>query len=303
MILLLAFLFFAPFLYSQQSFPAKPGNYKHTLHFDQRERIYLLHLPSTYNKGIVYPLVIALHGGGGNGENIAAMSGLSVKADREGFIVVYPYGTGRFKERLLTWNAGNCCGYARENNIDDVGFIRSLINELERNYSIDPKRIFATGISNGGKMCYVLACALSEKIAAIAPVAGSMELPACSPKQPVSVVIFHGTKDQHILYSGGIPIKQVDRSPRVDSSVTFAVGYWVHHNQCSPTASMTQQGSIIKESYIQSTNGSAVILYTIKGGTHSWPGGKRGWILGEKPTEEISATELMWDFFSKHPKR
>src|SRR4030042_572429 len=132
------------------------------------------------------PLVIVLHGGGGNAQSTAGMTGMNVKADSSGVIAVYPNGNGRLSdEKLLTWNAGNCCGYALDNNIDDVAFIRSLIDDLQSKLAIDQSRVYATGISNGGMMSYLLACQLSDKIAAIAPVAGTMGMNSCLPAQPV----------------------------------------------------------------------------------------------------------------------
>src|SRR4030042_1455717 len=110
------------------------------------------------------PLVIVLHGGGGTAQSTAGMTGMNVKADSSGVIAVYPNGNGRVSdEKLLTWNAGNCCGYALDNNIDDVGFIRELIDKLEKKLAIDKARIYATGISNGGMMSYRLACELADK--------------------------------------------------------------------------------------------------------------------------------------------
>ena len=110
-----------------------------------RERTYLLHLPPAYDGKHSLPLVIVLHGGGGNAPGAVHMTGFSEKANKEGFVVVYPNGSGRLKNRLLTWNSGNCCGYALDNNVDDVGFIRALIDELEKTRAIDPKRVYVDG--------------------------------------------------------------------------------------------------------------------------------------------------------------
>ena len=130
----------------------KPGGHELALTVGQRERTYLVHLPPVYDGKRSLPLVIVLHGGGGNAEGAARMTGFSEKADREGFVVVYPNGSGRLKTRLLTWNSGNCCGYAMDQNVDDVGFIRVLIDEFVKTRAIDPKRVFVTGMSNGGMM-------------------------------------------------------------------------------------------------------------------------------------------------------
>src|SRR5580704_8834959 len=132
----------------------KPGDHKLALTTGGQGRTYLLHLPPIYDGKRSLPLVIVLHGGGGNAPGAARMTGFSEKADKEGFVVAYPNGSGRLRNRLLTWNSGNCCGYALDNSVDDVGFIRALIDALEKTRAIDPTRVYATGMSNGGMMTY-----------------------------------------------------------------------------------------------------------------------------------------------------
>jgi len=158
---------------SPRAVNVKPGDYEQSLTFGGRERRYLLHLPPSIRGAQPLPLVIVLHGGANTPEMAERMSGMSPKADSAGFIVAYPQGTTTPNDQLYTWNAGTCCGYALDNNVDDVGFIRALIEQLQAEYSIDPKRIFVNGISNGGMMAYRLGCELSDKLAAIAPIAGA----------------------------------------------------------------------------------------------------------------------------------
>jgi len=280
----------------------KAGDHVLSLTAGGRERIYLLHLPPAYDGKRPLPLVIVLHGGGGNAPSAVQMTGFSEKADKEGFVVVYPNGSGRLKNRLLTWKSGNCCGYALDNNVDDVGFIRALIDELEKTRAIDPKRVYITGMSNGGMMTYRLACELSDKIAAAAPVAGALNLDNCHPAHPVSMIIFHGTADEHVLYDGGEPLKRVDTHRRVDKSVSFAVNFWVKQDGCSETPQREEKGNIRTEVYRGGKDGAEVTLYTVKGGRHAWPGGE-AYVLGSEPTREISATDLMWEFFAGHPKK
>jgi len=282
----------------------KPGDYEETMVAGGKTRHYLLHVPPAYDGQQKMPLVIVLHGGGGNARSTAGMTGMSTKADKAGFIAVYPNGTGLISdEKLLTWNAWNCCGYALDNNVDDVGFIRELIDKLESELSVDTARIFATGISNGGMMSYRLGCELSDRIAAMAPVAGAMSITAVNPGNPVAVIIFHGTADDHVLYEGGTPRTQLDTHARVDQPVSYAVGFWVKADGCSATAAKETKGHIVKEIYRGGRNGTEVVLYTIIGGKHAWPGGKTAWLGGDVPTREISATDLMWDFFVSHPKQ
>jgi polyhydroxybutyrate depolymerase len=280
----------------------KPGDHVLSLSVDGRDRTYLLHLPPAYDGKHSLPLVIVLHGGGGNAPGAVKMTGFSQKADKEGFVVVYPNGSGRLKTRLLTWNSGNCCGYALDSNVDDVGFIRALIDELVKMRSIDPKRVYATGMSNGGMMTYRLGCELSDKLAAIAPVAGALNVENCAPTNPVSVIIFHGTADEHVLYTGGEPIRKADSHRRVDKPVSYAVSFWVKHDGCTPTPQRSETGNIRTEIYRGGKDGAEVALYTVNGGGHAWPGGEAD-LLGAEPTKEISATDVMWNFFVRHPKK
>jgi polyhydroxybutyrate depolymerase len=171
------------------------------------ERSWLVHTPAGYDGKKPLPLVLALHGGGGNYQGIIESSQFSPKADKEGFIAVYPNGTGKLKGIGLTWNAGNGSGYALENKIDDVGFFRVLIEWLKNKYAVDPQRIFVTGLSNGGMMTYRLACELADVIAAAGIVSGALAVDSPAPARPVSAIVFHGTADEHILYNGGTPKK------------------------------------------------------------------------------------------------
>ncbi|HTS18931.1 MAG TPA: PHB depolymerase family esterase [Verrucomicrobiae bacterium] len=287
---------------SSRAEPLKPGDHNLTLTTGGRDRTYLLHLPPVYDGKRSLPLVIVLHGGGGNARGAVKMTGFSDKADKEGFVVVYPNGSGRLKTRLLTWNSGNCCGYALDSDVDDVGFIRALIDELVKTRGIDPKRVFVTGMSNGGMMTYRIGCELSDKVAAIAPVAGALDVENCQPANPVPVIIFHGTADEHVLYNGGEPIRKADRHFRVDKSVAYAVSFWVKRDGCAPTPVHSQKGSIATDVYGGGKDGAEVVMYTVNGGGHAWPGGE-SYLLGAEPTKEISATDLMWDFFVRHPRK
>jgi polyhydroxybutyrate depolymerase len=281
--------------------------------YNGQSRSYILHLPPSYNGENQMPLVVVLHGGGGNAENIEDATGFSKKADEEGFIVVYPDGSGRLDRYLLTWNSGFCCGYALENNIDDVGFIRALIGYLQEKYTINRNMIYVTGISNGGMMSYRLGAELSDIVAAIAPVAGSIGGKATEedptwcipePDYPLSVIIFHGTNDSRVPYDGGIPTANDTKGAFSYLSVNDSVSFFVTHNQCDtfPQRNISKSGNIIMDLYTGGLNNTEVVLYTIVNGTHSWPGGKSGWRNGDVPTMEISSTDLIWEFFKDHPK-
>lgn len=262
-------------------------------------RRYILYVPKSYSPANKVPLVVVLHGGGGNGRGAAKMTGFSQKADREGFLVLYPYGWGRFDETLLTWNAGNCCGRALDESKNDVQFIRQLVLFVKNQYSIDERRIFATGMSNGAMMSYRLACELPDVFAAVAPVAGALNTEPCRPSQPVGVVIVHGRADQHVLYSGGAPEKMADSHPRVDKSVGFAADFFSSHNGCNE-ASVQRRGKLEIREFTCARAGLRV--YSLDGEGHTWPGGERGYFGADSPSTEFSATDAAWSFFAEHPK-
>lgn len=279
----------------------KPGDDEQSLTHAGRTRTFTVHLPRGIGDELALPLVIVLHGGGGNGNNAARMTGFSLLADKEQFIVVYPDGTGRRDDKLLTWNAGNCCGYALDNQVDDVGFLRALIEKMQREYPIYPKRIYVTGMSNGAMMAHRFACEASAVVAAIAPVVGALNV-ACKPANPVSVIAFNGMQDEHVLFDGGSPTKSIDPHPRVDNSAADTMAFWAKHNRCALTPQHVETGNLIRDEYAGCANGASVVLYAIKNGGHAWPGGQRGSFLGDMPTRDLSATDVMWEFFKAHSK-
>lgn len=283
---------------AQQGWAAQTGDIEQSLEQDGRRREYLLHLPSGYDGSRKLPLLIMLHGGGGNYRFLIKMSKMSSVADRNGFIVAYPNGSGRLNQIGLTWNAGDCCGYARGHRIDDLGFLKALIDRLCSQYSIDESRIYIAGFSNGGMMAYEASCAMSDRLAAIAVVGGSMTGRECRPSRPMPVIIFHGTADRHVPYDGG-PGKLAKWGYAVNrKSVRYAVDFWVEQNGCSKESEKVKVRDVVAEKYTGGKNGSAVVLYTVEGGGHAWPGGERAWFRADQPTTQISASELIWDFFS-----
>ncbi|MCB1325210.1 MAG: prolyl oligopeptidase family serine peptidase [Spirochaetales bacterium] len=264
-----------------------------------RERLALIHMPARV-RGASQPLVVMLHGGGGNGAQFMESSGFVEYADEFGLIAAFPYGTGPFEKSLLTWNAGNCCGRALDEGVDDVAFIRALVQTLVDSYGVDPRRVYAAGISNGAMMSYRLACDASDVFRGIAPVAGALNLSPCRALTPVSLMAIHGTADRHVLYDGGAPEVRADRRhDRVDTSVSESVGFWVDRNACSANARVSVQGTVRHDIYANCREGRTVELFTIDGGTHSWPGGTRGWIGGDEPSQAISASRLIAEFASR----
>jgi polyhydroxybutyrate depolymerase len=284
----------------------EPGDHSRSLDVGGGERSYLVHVPPQYDPASPMPVVLAFHGGGANAENMVAFSGLDGKADQAGFIVVYPEGSGRLP-RMLTFNAGNCCGHAAARSIDDVAFTRLVLEDLERIANVDRRRVFATGMSNGAMMCYRLASELSDRIAAIAPVAGPMGTKDCRPGQAVSVMHFHGDADEFAPFKGGR-----GRGPSGTDffSVQHSIDAWVAANGCRPTPQTTPlpdragDGTTAKAiCYGSGRDNAEVVLVVIEGGGHTWPGREpRMRALGTS-TRDISANDRRWEFFQKHPRK
>lgn len=284
----------------------RPGDHSRSVAVDGGGRTYLVHVPPQYDPALPMPVVLAFHGGGANAENMVAFSGLDEKADEAGFIVVYPEGSGRLP-RMLTFNAGNCCGHAAARSIDDVAFTRLVLDDLQRVANVDRRRVFATGMSNGAMMTYRLAAELSDRIAAIAPVAGPMGTPDCRPGRAVSVMHFHGDADEFAPFKGGR-----GRGPSGTDfySVQHSIDAWVAANGCRPTPQTTRlpdradDGTIVKQSrYDSGRDGAEVVLVVIEGGGHTWPGREpRMRALGVS-TRDISANDMMWEFFRQHPMK
>ncbi len=260
------------------------------------QRTYTVRLPSVYDGSTPLPLVIAMHGGFGSGTQLEGQSLLTEKAEAEGFIVVYPDGVPS-TIGIRTWNAGGCCGYAMNNNIDDVGFIDALLDTLFADLAIDTLRVYATGMSNGGFMSYRLACELSERIAAIAPVSATMTIDVCAPTRSMPVIALHSYLDTSVPYLGGIGdgISDHYNSPMDSVQNAFAA-----HANCmvlNDTTVNNVELTVIE--WRDCDCGQEVITYMTQDGGHSWPGGV-GTGPGDPVSTVISANDLMWDFFEQY---
>jgi len=279
-------------------------NIKYSFTCNGEDRVYYLHKPSSFDKNKSYPLVIALHGLGGNGERTSAFTGFNKLSDKEGFIVVYPDGyiVKRGGKEIRCW---------RLEIDDDIKFISSLIDKVSKDYKIDGKRVYATGISNGGMMCYVLSAKLPDKLAATASLVSSLsnsQLEKLPESKPLPLIIMNGTDDPIVPYKGG-SIKLFGLKLGQVVSTEELVKYFIKRNNCSTTPVVTYEKDkdpndgtrVRKELYSSSTN-TEVILYTIEGGGHSWPGTLKGKEKNGKTSRDINASEVIWEFFKKHNK-
>ncbi len=275
------------------------------------QRRYRVHVPPRYDASKPTPVVIAFHGGGGNPESMVRLSGLNGKSDEAGFIVVYPYGSGPDPERGLSFNGGECCAHAMFQKVDDVGFTRALLDDLATVANVDADRIFATGLSNGGIMSHYVASELSDRIAAIAPVGGPLMMPAPNAKRAVPVMHFHGTADEFAPFKGGYGKGAGGGKGVTDfRSVEHTIQSWVKANGCNPTPKIealpdkADDGMrVSRKTWSGGRDGSEVVLIEIKGGGHTWPGMKPIVAMLGPSTMDISANDLMWEFFQRHPRR
>lgn len=259
--------------------PSLYGSKQYSLDFESHARKYLVHLPRHHDKTKRYPLVFVFHGYSNSPKLAEWYTGFSKKADKEGFIVVYPRGYSKTDPLYLVWNAGFCCHNGEEKQADDVGLTKALIDELSRNYPIDQERIYVTGFSNGGMMAHRLGAELSDVLAAIAPVSGAIggttkhmptDYKIQTPKNPLPVLIIHGQTDAVVPYNGGA------NRHGTFSSVQDAVTFWQN-------------------------NSAPIELVAVPDGDHIWFGGNYD-KLKHPFRKTINATDIIWDFFSQHKK-
>jgi polyhydroxybutyrate depolymerase len=280
---------------------AKPGDYTFTITHGGLPRKYLVHVPAKYDPATPMPALFALHGGGGDMNHHAndRNYGLVSKSEREGFIAVFPNGYSKWSAgKLATWNAGSCCGEARDKGSDDVGFIKAVVDRVTHQLNVDRNKIFATGMSNGGMMSYRVACELSDTFSAIAAVAGTDGTATCQPKRPISILHIHAKNDDHVLFNGGAgPNAFRDKSKVADFvSVPATIAKWVKTNSCNTTPKRTldKPGAYCERYSSCQANVNVQLCVTDTGG-HSWPGGTKQ--RGESSSTAISANDVMWDFF------
>jgi polyhydroxybutyrate depolymerase len=259
-------------------------------------RRYLLYVPKSYDRSKPTPLIISLHPGATWPAIEMSISRWNDVADERGFFVVFPEGTGFLIGGLgpgpQIWHTEG----------RDVRFISDLIDKLEAEYNIDPNRIYADGMSIGGGMAFALSCKLTDRIAAVGAVAAAHEAPwNCGDSKPVPTIAFHGTADRLAPYQGGAsPIAPIPFANIPEWTARVA-----GRNQCKGDPIETRiTPSVRRLDYTNCADNADVILYTIEGGGHTWPGGKHlaEWIAG-RTTDDINASKVMWEFFFQHPRK
>ena len=261
---------------------------KESIVHDDLVRDYIVHIPSSYDNKVPIPLVLCFHGYGGTASGISYTNFNDV-SDTANFIVVYPQGT--LLKRKSHWNVG---GWTLDSKIDDVGFISSLLDSLSERYNINQSRIYSAGMSNGGYMSFLLACQLSDRIAAIASVTGSMTPQTynlCNPQRPIPVLQIHGTNDQKVPYKG---------NRKWSLSINKVLEYWINHNNCDitpvemsfPDINNSNESNVHRLSWLNGDNSVVTDHIIVNGGGHDW--------FGVWGNMDINSTAEIWKFFSQY---
>jgi len=280
------------------------GNYQYSLPYGGKNRTYYVHIPANLPPDPA-PLVIGIHGATVSVDMFRHQSELDSLSDTKGYIAVYPQATRT--AGLLLWNAGHCCGRAQWSKQDDVGFILEVINQVQKQWAIDPARIYAVGMSNGAMMTYHLAAQASDRIAAIATIAGTAPLDEVRLTRPMSVLHFQSVDDPVMPYAGL-------HTPVINfPSAEAMLNPWITQNHC-PTApkisspllssgNWRHQDTATRQIWGPCQNGTEVIVWKLTGPGHVWPGGTppnfQKWTR-HGATHVVDANELIWDFFSRH---
>lgn len=267
---------------------------RETLQVDNLQRHYRVYVPKSYTGEESVPLLIVFHMLTGSGRTVEWLTHFNTIADREGFIVVYPDG---YK---ASWAEGSGLYAADQEHVNDVLFTSTLIDKLAKEYAIDTNRVYATGFSSGGFMVQRLGCELSDKVTAIATVGATLSknvLLNCDSQAPLPVLMINGTADQGVQWNGTLEYLSVGETTQ----------FWVNKNGCTPDPEKRQlpntqdDDTVIEQNvYADCTESNRVMLITILGGGHTWPGGNQAvqlWGLNGKISQDIDASQMIWSFF------
>ncbi len=259
------------------------------------DRSYRIDLPANPQGA---PVIIGLHGGGGSADQFARSSGLSRPANRQGYAVIYPEGTGR----AATWNGGYCCGSAQRNRVDDMAFLDAVITDAIRRFGLNPERLYLTGMSNGAIMAETYAARHPGRVRAVAGVAGTMDTGRIRVKGPVPLLHIHGTADAMVPYAGGLGDSSLTRT-NFASVASVEAAFLAPFPMLARTEHVIDPAAdgmrVIERNYADERGRVQVRIQTIEGGGHAWPGSRRAARQGA--TQDISATTEVLRFFADHP--
>ena len=270
--------------------------------FEGNARQYLLRLPQHQPEGRHgWALVVVFHGGGGDALNAERMTGFTELGRQAGFAVLYPQGTPATGQRLATWNAEHCCGTAMRQRANDTGFVLAVLDDVQRRHAIDHKRVYATGLSNGGMMVHRVAAAHPSRWAAIAPVIATLFGDERQPALPVPALILNGELDASVPVEGGAPSGRfrLSWSGTPMLPVSSQSQFWARAGGCQASAMQQVAPSHVYWRY-SCPKGQEVERVLVTGVGHAWPGGQRGGPGGDDPGTAYNATQEIWRFFERH---
>lgn len=266
-----------------------PDDSERSLTVNGEQRAYLLHIPSGLPADTPVPLVLVFHGLFSDAKLARQITGFNDIADAKGFLVVYPNGTGPNQDSLA-FDAGVCCGAAAQQGVDEEAFVRAILADLKQVATIDPKRIYSTGLDNGAFLSQRFACEMSGTFAAIASVNGALGYAPCQPNELVSVLHIHGLDDKYMPYRGGTRVPGTDNQflpPALD-----VITAWALRDGCSAQTTEQRAGIATTITFAGCPAGIGVEIITLTGLAHSWPS-----------PYAVPASEMVWDFFAAHPKQ
>lgn len=249
------------------------------------------------------PLILALHGGGGDPDQFAKASGFARAATRAGFAVAFPAGSGRRGERLLTWNGGYCCGYASRRGVDDAGFLKLVIEDASSRFGVDGSRVYLTGMSNGSIMSETFAAKNPGMVRAVAGVSGTMDTSRTRVQGKIPALIIHGTADTMVPYDGGqgdTSLTRTDFASVASVVQAFLTPWGGVLAETNRTIDRRDDGTSVIVTDYQKGGKVVLRLMKVEGGAHHWPGGRKA-RLTEGKTQEIDANTEILRFFAANP--
>ncbi len=292
----------------------KPGDHNFTIIVGGVARRYTVRVPPGYDGRTPVPVVVMLHGGGGTSEGAATETGWGAKADQAGFLAVFPNALSEdparpasFSRNPQLWNDGSDRFYPGQKPPDDVGFLNAMLDAVLANFTVEARRIFCTGFSNGASMTFRVGAELSRRFAAIAPVAGACWIDPGELRRPVPMCYITGTADPLNLLAGGVPKLATGASEKVRAKpkppVRDSILKWVRATGCPATPRDTADARGVRtETFGPGRDGTEVVYIAVEGLGHTWAGGKSllpEFLVGKR-SNKINATDLIWEFFRKH---